>query len=1783
MKTAIKGKRVLSLLLALIITAGMFPLSLIPSLAADIVYADSPKWVSVGADSAASDEENYNGPTGLLTLLSDDTASGGNYTGDTMYIRLEKDISVDFERIINDRKNETNDGYMNIHVNGKKVLDLNGHKIKSKMMLGDGEPIYEACYKGSFLLVYGNLTVVDSKGGGEMKSDMQIKKYRPYGTYHYDLFHVMDGGELTINAPGATFTSGRSEKYYDDIDYFLRDHYYRSQSNGSAVDVHAGGKLTVAGGTFNGRGYSWYRRDHGYKFECAAVLADYDSTVHIIDGNFYGRGGADALDISDTADITVESGTFDVFKVDRLAETKNSVNTFSIVDGWYGDVGLPDRVKTQLVDKGIAVEIVKNGHDVTGDELDNSTLVTDRSTSKITVRPTSGSNNSDSRVSIVSESGAYSANTYTASSGDTYIVNASYKNPYFSKTALELSQANYRPADKEFGKNSAEYYLIWTFTLRDSSGSKVADLAKVTTPSEQTSVSVDLISEYGLSKWRNLSKGDYKIRCEVTECWKGEHTYKSTWRNEMLFAVSDNALLTYLSGISDFKLDFNVTHTKDLYVGDAQYLSFELDYSTADDLRELRDFYTSFYGGFDIMVSYIVETYSPKGNSYSTSTEPKPITSTVSVGVPDGAGPKVIIANVYIPKFNESTHKIIGYDVLSVRKNFLLLPTATKCVDSTSETVGYHKPVSLFLTDSYVEYYTAEDVWGAPLADYGTFSWQWYSIDEHDVGADVGIHGIGTPYSKYTVAAENNRYKISRDGTYRLAFSYITNDGSEPEEFVSVPIDIYASNTQGLRIATLSGTASVRPTKEELGKAPLRLDLGEGSWGTVEKVTLSIKSRPSQVAHSLAIEGESYFSPAVRKSYYLFNLYNFTGIKDAIANGCAGGEYTFRATVYGKDIYGYSYKEYTDEFNVTFEQEAEGYGLIVNGEYLGRGWSTEEEANAQVVPLFINSATPEITLQVAYYPEGATFDPNNSYTSYSWYGSNCSFLKGISGSNTDTYQMSITAPGVGIMSVYHSGEWIYYKICVPVTRVEFTTPNYENYIGKAYSEIKPTNVSLYAACGKKTSGSELLLHEGYEPYFWEKGAFFNADKVVELNDFGTINFMLHLPTWQCFPLEEVSEDKYMVDLDKVSVTINHVDGTGETLSAAARDAYMSWDKDYCNADDSYSDLTSYAGFKVTDEVFVKDKNATYIDLVTVTTTEPCVGDPINEGIKIYSGDGSEWQQLGFTCKAGDISTLSDISTEKGKDVIFVRSSTVSKATADTAGEHYSSANGAKAESGKSWAYSSFLNGKYENGTYFHELSLYTNTDPAADGTKYYFAPNARVMMNGQLLNIEDTVGYNKGNDCSYLALNYFYEVGSVLTVSEIDIDGITPLQGNLPATSDEVKLSATYKDGTKDSGKVEIKSMQWFVDANNNGKFDDGESVKANFWGDGTYKAESSTLWWDGTFLPGVEYSVWVQFGSDAAALRFASDLKADCDGVTPVFDTSTSFTAKFAADFTIRKISIKTSEGEDAADPAKRDPLALASASKAFNFKSIGVFKHKDYPGATADTNVHYFISGGNIGTETLGGGKYFYEFFVSIKDTVYTIGSNVEVLVNGKNYGETFAPNRNEIVIEGSGYSFNCYYCFTVPGPAITTVAVSGTVKSSGSATDDVTVKLMSGNTVAYETIVKGNSASFKFDSVEAGTYTLTVTKKGHYPSRTKITVEGEALTKNVTLSAITNTGILGDVNDDGNVNMKDILLIRKAVAGIVNLDEINQTNADMNSDDNINMKDILLLRKSVAGIIS
>ena len=59
------------------------------------------------------------------------------------------------------------------------------------------------------------------------------------------------------------------------------------------------------------------------------------------------------------------------------------------------------------------------------------------------------------------------------------------------------------------------------------------------------------------------------------------------------------------------------------------------------------------------------------------------------------------------------------------------------------------------------------------------------------------------------------------------------------------------------------------------------------------------------------------------------------------------------------------------------------------------------------------------------------------------------------------------------------------------------------------------------------------------------------------------------------------------------------------------------------------------------------------------------------------------------------------------------------------------------------------------------------------------------------------------------------------------------------------------------------------------------------------------------------------------------------------------------------------------------------------------------------------------------------------------------------------------------------------------------------------------------------------------------------------------------------------LGDANDDGYINMKDVLHIRRYIALIERERDINLLSADVDKDNAVTMKDVLDIRRVIAGI--
>lgn len=151
--------------------------------------------------------------------------------------------------------------------------------------------------------------------------------------------------------------------------------------------------------------------------------------------------------------------------------------------------------------------------------------------------------------------------------------------------------------------------------------------------------------------------------------------------------------------------------------------------------------------------------------------------------------------------------------------------------------------------------------------------------------------------------------------------------------------------------------------------------------------------------------------------------------------------------------------------------------------------------------------------------------------------------------------------------------------------------------------------------------------------------------------------------------------------------------------------------------------------------------------------------------------------------------------------------------------------------------------------------------------------------------------------------------------------------------------------------------------------------------------------------------------------------------------------------------------------------------------------------------------------------------------EETTYPAKDIVTVTFKAKAAGD----GRFELVESTDGtdgyHGDNSGGTVTVEVAAVTGVTVSGTVKSYGGETENVTVTLTPENGAPMTTVVTGNSAAYKFENVSAGTYTLKVEKTNHVAREYKVTVSGDAVQQDAKVC------LKGDLTGDGKVNTADV----------------------------------------------
>ena len=187
-----------------------------------------------------------------------------------------------------------------------------------------------------------------------------------------------------------------------------------------------------------------------------------------------------------------------------------------------------------------------------------------------------------------------------------------------------------------------------------------------------------------------------------------------------------------------------------------------------------------------------------------------------------------------------------------------------------------------------------------------------------------------------------------------------------------------------------------------------------------------------------------------------------------------------------------------------------------------------------------------------------------------------------------------------------------------------------------------------------------------------------------------------------------------------------------------------------------------------------------------------------------------------------------------------------------------------------------------------------------------------------------------------------------------------------------------------------------------------------------------------------------------------------------------------------------------------------------------------------------------------------------VTVPDSVYDIGGGAFL------FTPWYEAQPDGLVYVGKvllGYKGECPDTLVIDDG---TVGIAGEAFSSESGLLDVTIP---------------QSVIFVGDTAFYSCYDLkTVHYGGSKRTRRDIEIkEGNDNLQSATWEYADPTGAdPGDANEDGSVDMKDVLVIRKHIAGLP-VDSFDRDAADVDGDGEATMKDVLMIRKFIAGLIS
>lgn len=1430
MKTK-KRSKILSLLLALLMLVGMVPFSVIPAMAAGFgdvqvtssyAYDPNPKWVEIN-----NAKGNYKGISALKSLMG---TTGPGYRN--KYIRLTSDL----EYVGDDDFN------LLMEVNECVHLDLNGHKLIYGVdnKKGGSKPLITVI-GGSELHIYDS-----QNGGGYIHYEGKLDSKTAY--VNRSLIHVEDGGKLFVN--GGELEAGRSKKIYgtwnesyhvdsqrdtwQDIDIWTGN--IRHLITGSAIVLQPGSECVINGGEFYGRG--------DYDGHSAAIRAR-DAKLIINGGYFKGFSGADALwiDIYDTTGTyIINGGEFDTHKNDRLMRNDDGLwaNKGEFYFGIYG-YAIKNKQKVTF-NPGADVAISGTG----GNK--------GRQTIKVTPKPTG--------VKL------------TPTDWDTF--SFGYSGLGSNERILTLDAASYTPHYKgqeywlnQDYSNKSYYYVAAIWQIFDMDGQPVSEeIVKTGDNFDELDKSVDMrtfqrVEGTGAPQLENGHQ--YDVRCQLMESWFG-YDKKTAVRKD------DTTFRFYASNFDQSHIKFGITGVRQ-------------DMNASEFTLEVK--------GEDITPHYSTSISDRSYTfGYQSGDEFLPLASGGSAlasewvtlrGLPGGK--QTIVGCMEGVDFTGMRHKFYA------RQEVFVMPN-----------------IQFMLTDTYYRSYPNDRL---ELPSEGKTVWLRSPTDEQlrEIGmtpSSVRWEMLNQNTGKWEILSGNNTPGIQegwgnlqlidgRSGTYRASVEFNGQRWYSPAAVVEGK-DYSASQ----KLEVTSDCQSMEVDKNNSAIFTYAPVHNSGDWGVrwypgvivykdnVPKAFYDAmyawsgneKLPDGGVLVSMNKNGKGQ-DPTDCK---LFSATAILRNRDAMVPG----NYTFipcvkvelAGGVYAPDLVK------ANPINLRVNKRVTSMDIAINGENLTNGVEHTQN-NAPVYTM--SESVNKVSISAINNPGNANI-PGSNGADISWSSSNRNIAE-VKGGQLYAYR-----PGTVVITMTYKGKLVNkngvqetinftrrIKVTVPIAEVKIDEPNWKNSLNLMYSQVKLNGLQVRSYNGEWQSGNgyventvtRIARYEG--DYGWDP-----SEKRVLYNDNYYITFHLKPKTGYQFPLRATTlSGEGLYRANTATIRTNRV-GSSDMNTA---DKFGYWASGEWNPNTLQT--PSVCGIVISYQMeLLREPNTVYVDLVAIETAEP------REGDLRYAGevpdDLTGWHPndvMGVR-----VLTLSGETTQDGSPLL-ASSSNVFKISTPLLGSgtpYTPLADGEATNNGNSFegftvfrdeennlSREKLENARYEAATYAHELGIYLANQSAA-GTKYYFSPDVRVLVNGHEVQLIDSLG-NPGYNGDSLELGYYFVSDPRPSLINGTIEGLNaPVTGAVAQTADD--LTVTGKDSAGEaSDKMYVSGLIWFIDANENGVLDEGERC-----------APENGFTQDGRFMGGKKYSAFVTLAVEAEDGRIdntAFTLKLD--GIDTPLSTS--------------------------------------------------------------------------------------------------------------------------------------------------------------------------------------------------------------------------------------------------------------------------------------------------------